>query len=121
MNWMLWIVRVVLAVVFLASGTVMLTLSRARMIAKLGAWIEAVPTGAVRLLGALEVLAAIGLVVPPLVGIAPALAPAAAGGVFIVMVGAIVLHAREREYLQVVMNLALAAMAVFVAWGQLAS
>lgn len=121
MNSTLWIVRGALAAVFLASGTVMLTLSRDRMIGKLGTWIEAVPTGAVRLLGALEVLAAIGLIVPLLVGIVPVLAAAAAGGVVIVMVGAIVLHAREREYPKVVMNLALAAMAVFVAWGQLAS
>jgi hypothetical protein len=118
MNSTLWIVHGVLAAVFLASGTVMLTQPRAWLIEKFGAWVEAVPSGLVRLLGAVEVLAAIGLIVPPATGILPVLAPLAACGMVIVMIGAIIIHVWQREYLEIVLNVALGAMAVFAAWGR---
>ena len=63
-------------------------------------------------------LAAIGLILPPLVNIAPILTPIAASGLIIVMIGAIVTHARRREYPNVGVNVLLAIMAAVVAWGR---
>ena len=61
---------------------------------------------------------AIGLVLPPLVHIAGILAPLAAVGLVLVMVGAAVVHARRNEPMNVAVNLVLIALAIFVAWGR---
>ncbi|MGO9284840.1 MAG: DoxX family protein, partial [Mycobacterium sp.] len=81
-------------------------------------WVEDVPAGLIKAIGALEILAAIGLILPPALGIFPVLAPLAAAGLVAVMVGAIITHARRGEYSSVVVNVVLAAMAIFVAWGR---
>ena len=77
-------------------------------------WIDDVPLGVVRTIGVVEVLGAIGLVVPPLVGVAPWLAFAAALGLVLVQVGAGIVHLRRGE--PVWMNAALAVAAGVVAW-----
>lgn len=53
----------------------------------------ALPLWFLRAIGALEVLGALGLVLPPLAGIAPRLVPLAAAGLVGIMVGATVLSA----------------------------
>ena len=61
---------------------------------------------------------AIGLIVPPLVHILPVLTPLAALGLAVVMVGAIVVHGRRKEYPNVAVNVVLLGLALFVAWGR---
>jgi hypothetical protein len=73
------------------------------------------PASLLKPLGLAELLGAIGLIVPPLVHIAPILAPVAASGVFLIMIGAIITHARRREYPNVAINVLLAIMAAVVA------
>ena len=72
----------------------------------------------VRLIGALELLGALGLILPGLLGIAPALTPLAAVGLALIQVGAALTHIRRGEYPMIVINLALFAMAIFVAYGR---
>ena len=121
MNTTLWIGQGVLAALFLVSGTMMLTRPRSWLIEKLGTWIQRTPFWLVKLLGALEVLAAIGLIVPKAAGILPIFTPLAACGVVVVMIGAIIIHTRQNEYLEVALNVALAAVAVFVVSGRFGS
>jgi uncharacterized membrane protein YfcA len=52
------------------------------------------------------------------VHIAPILVPLAAVGLALVMVGAIVVHARRKEPMNIVVNVVLIALAIFVAWGR---
>ena len=118
MNLALWIVQAVLALIFLGAGTVKLVQSRDRLVKTLGGWVEDVPAGLIKAIGALEILAAIGLILPPALGIFPVLAPLAAAGLVAVMVGAIITHARRGEYSSVVVNVVLAALAIFRAWGR---
>jgi hypothetical protein len=68
--------------------------------------------------GALEVLAAVGLILPAALDIAPVLVPLAAVGLVLLMVGAIITHVRRHEAQAIVVNLALLALAVLVAWGR---
>lgn len=68
-----------------------------------------------------EVLGAIALVVPGLVGVAPVLVPIAAVCVGVTMAGAVVVHARRREWDKVLMPIALLALAALVAWGRFGS
>lgn len=50
-------------------------------------WAADFSPGTVKLIGQLEVLAAIGLIVPALLGVAPVLVPLAATGLVLLMVG----------------------------------
>ncbi len=69
-------------------------------------------------IGTLELLAAVGLVLPGALDIAPVLVPLAALGLVMLMVGAVITRIRRHEAKFMVGNLALLAMAGFVAWGR---
>ncbi len=118
MDTTLWIVAIVLAVAFLAAGTMKLTKSKPALAEQGMGWVEDFSPTTIKLIAALEVLAAVGLVVPPLVGIAPVLAPLAALGLVLVMAGAIVTHARRKETPMIVVNLILLSLAAVVVWGR---
>src|SRR4029078_5483942 len=93
MNIFLWVLQVLLAVVFLAHGWLLLSPPES-MVAVMNATLSP----AFRLfLGVAEVLAAIGLTLPGLTRILPWLVPAAAAGLMIVMIGAIILHVSRGE------------------------
>jgi hypothetical protein len=72
----------------------------------------------IRLIGLVEIVGAVGLVLPAAVHIAPILVPLAAVGLALVMVGAIVVHARRKEPMNIAVNVVLIALAVIVAWGR---
>ena len=118
MNVVLWIIAGLLALVFLGSGALKVLRSKEQLQAAGMGWTEDWSPGAIRLIGGLEVLAAIGLILPAALGIAPVLVPLAATGLAIVMVGAIVVHARRRETPMVIGNLVLLALTVVLAWGR---
>ncbi len=83
-----------------------------------GGWTGDAGVGFVRSLGAIELLAAVGLVLPAALGIAPVLVPLAAAGVVLLMVGAMITHLRRDEARLAVANLTYLALAAFVAWGR---
>jgi uncharacterized membrane protein YphA (DoxX/SURF4 family) len=118
MNTLLWTLQIVLAAVFAGAGATKLVQSPAQLAKTLGGWVDDFPASLLKPLGLAEVLGAIGLIVPLLVGIAPILTPVAASGVVVTMIGAIVTHARRRELPNVAVNVVLAVMAVVVAWGR---
>ena len=86
MTYVLWIVQVLLALIFLFTGSVKLVLP-------LEVLTEGTPLPGwfVRFLGVAEVLGAIGLILPGLLRIRPGLTPLAASGLVIIMIGATVL------------------------------
>jgi len=57
-------------------------------------------------------------VLPGLTDIAPVLTPVAAVGLVALMVGAAITHARRGESTMIIVNVVLAALAAFVAWGR---
>jgi uncharacterized membrane protein YphA (DoxX/SURF4 family) len=118
MNTLLWALQIVLALVFAGAGTVKLIKSPADLARMLGDWVEKVPAPQLKLLGVAELAAAVGLIVPPLVGVLPVLVPLAAVGSVIVMLGAIVLHARRSEFPNVAGTFIIAAIAVTIAWAR---
>jgi uncharacterized membrane protein YphA (DoxX/SURF4 family) len=120
MNVVLWIVAGLLGVVFLAAGGMKLTQPKEKLAASGMGWAEDFSQPTVRLIGALEVLASIGLILPPILNVAPVLAPLAAAGLAAMMVGAAVTHARRKEPQMVVVNVVLLALALFVAVGRFA-
>jgi len=117
MEILLWILAGLLAVVFATSGTTKLVSSRERLIERTP-WVEQFPHPSVRGIGALEVLGAIGLILPAALGIAPWLTAFAAAGLGITMVFAALLHLRrEEDDLSAAMPaIVLGILSVFVAW-----
>ncbi|MBB5168522.1 DoxX family protein [Mycobacterium sp. AZCC_0083] len=118
MNLALWIVAIVLAVGFLASGGMKLALPKEKLVSSGQGWAADVSPGNVKLVGLVEVLGAIGLILPAVLHIAPILVPLAAVGLALVMIGAAITHARRKEFPNIGVNAFLLLLAVFVAWGR---
>ena len=117
MNVVLWIVAGALALAFLAAGLTKLTQPREKLAATMG-WVQDFSPGTVKLIGALEVLAAIGLILPAALDVVPVLVQLAGLGLVLLMVGAAVTHARRREVPMIAINAVLLVLAVVVAWGR---
>jgi DoxX-like family len=82
-------------------------------------WVEDFSDPTVRTIGALEVLAALGLLLPAVTGVAAVLVPIAAVGLVVLMVGAAATHRRRGELLPMIpINAALLLLAVVVAWAR---
>jgi len=79
----LWIIQVLVALVFLATGGMKLVFSSAALAAQ-----SPVPLPILRILGVCEVLGALGLVLPGLFKVKRGLTPIAAAGLFTVASGA---------------------------------
>jgi hypothetical protein len=118
MNVTLWIIAGVLAAGFAAAGAVKLTRPKAKLAAAGLGWTEDFGAGQVKAIGLLELLAAIGLILPAALGIAPVLVPLAAVGLVAVMVGAMITHARRRESQLIAVNVILLVLAAVIAWGR---
>lgn len=118
MNIALWIVQGLLAAFFGAGGVVKAVQHRKKLIDQGLTWVEDFGDPAVKAIGALEFLAAVGLVLPAVTGISPVLVPLAAAGLGLIMIGAAVVHVRRGEASFVPVNLAILAAAAFVAWGR---
>jgi uncharacterized membrane protein YphA (DoxX/SURF4 family) len=118
MNLTLWIVAIVLAVAFAGSGLMKQFVPKDKLVTSGQGWAQEMSQSNIRLIGIAEILGAIGLVVPAATHIAPILVPLAAVGLAIVMVGAVVVHLRRNEVMNVAVNVVLFGLAVFVAWGR---
>ncbi|WP_436496912.1 DoxX family protein [Actinokineospora sp. HUAS TT18] len=117
MNIVVWIVQGVLAAVHLGAGLAKLTQKREALVANPNmAWAADFTDPVVKTIGALEVLAAIGLIVPWWTGIAPILTPIAALGLVALMIGAAITHGRRGETKVLPVPVFLALLAGFVAW-----
>ena len=118
MTVVLWLLQVLLAVIFAASGSAKLVMSKDRMIASGQTGVAPFPLPLIRVTAGAEVVAALGLVLPAATGVAVVLTPLAALGLMIVMVGAAASHASLREYPQVGLNLVLLVLALVVLLGR---
>lgn len=118
MNVVLWIIAGLLAVAFAGAGVMKLTRPKEQLASSGLAWAEDFSPGVIKLIGVLEVLAAIGLILPALLGVAPVFVPLAAIGLVLIMIGAIVVHARRREPQAIGINVVLLILAAVVAWGR---
>lgn len=111
----LWIVAGILAAVSFMAGMTKAIQPHQKLVRSM-AWAEDFTPSTVKLIGVLEMLGAIGLVVPPLLEVAPILAPVAASWLAVTMIAAAVTHARRRgEGRYIMTNLVLMAMAALVA------
>ncbi len=118
MNIVLWIIAGLLAVAFAGAGLMKLAQPKEKLAASGMGWTEQFSPGAIKAIGALEVLAAIGLILPALLDTATVLVPLAALGLVLMMIGAAVTHARRKENPMIGVNVVLLILAAVVAWGR---
>ncbi len=112
-----WIVQVLLALAFAMTGFGKLTQPYEKL-NQMMPYTQDFSPNIVKLIGLLELLAAIGLILPALTKILPILTPLAAVGLVLTMIGAILTHVRRKEYPVIVANLVLLALAAFVAYAR---
>jgi hypothetical protein len=120
MDVVVWVVSGLLAATFLVAGGSKLIRSRQQLLdtGQMG-WVDDFSDGPVKLIGAFEVLAAFGLVLPWALDVAPVLTPLAATGLVLLMAGAVVTHVRRKE--QFIPPLVLLVIALFVAIARFAA
>ena len=118
MNVFLWVLQIVLAAMFAMAGVHEGPVSRRRSWSPKLPWVEDFTSGTVRLIGVLELLAAIGLILPAALGVAPVLTPLAATGLAVVMALAVNTHRRRHEPSGMAFTAVLFVLAVIVAWGR---
>jgi len=113
MNVALWIVQGLLAALFLFAGGAKLVMSLDQMAGPV-----ALPGWFLRFIGVAEVLGALGLILPGLLRIRPGLTPLAAAGLVIIMIGATVIGLVGGMVAVALMNVVVALLAAFVAYGR---
>ncbi|GAA2394764.1 DoxX family protein [Nonomuraea africana] len=117
MNVFLWVLQAVLAAAFGLLGVMKSTQPKDKLRPMLP-WVADFTPAQVRLIGVVELLAALGLILPAVTGIAPILTPLAATGLAVTMLGAAAVHARRKEPSAIAVNVVLLALAAVVAWGR---
>ncbi|WP_375385121.1 DoxX family protein [uncultured Microbacterium sp.] len=116
-----WIAAGLLAFVSLFAAGLKLFRTKAQLEgANAMEWTKGFSQGSIRLIAVAELLGAIGLIVPPLTGIVPILAPIAAVALGVLQIGAAVTHARlgEKPIINIVLAVlaAVAAVTGFIVW-----
>jgi hypothetical protein len=117
-NLTLWIAAGLLAVIALLGGISKTFLPKAKLDAHPASWTPNASVGFVKTLGVLELLAAVGLVLPAMVDIAPVMVPVTAVCWAVLMVGATITHRRLGQPTLTILTTVYCALAVFVAWGR---
>jgi uncharacterized membrane protein len=117
MNVSLWIVQAILAALFAMSGLVKFLQPKDKLTGRYP-WMQDFSQATVRFIGVMELLGAIGLIVPAATGIVSVLTPIAATGLAVMMVLAAGTHIRRKEPSGVVVSAILFALTALLAWGR---
>lgn len=115
MNIALWIAQALLAAIFLFAGGMKLVVPIEEMTKQMPI---PLPGWFLRFTGIVEVLGAIGVILPWLLRIRPALTPLAATGLVIVMIGATVYTLAAGDLASAPIPLVVGILAAFVAYGR---
>ncbi len=113
MTYVLWIVQGLLALIFLFTGGMKLVLPVEVMTEQMS-----MPGWFLRFIGVAEVLGAVGLILPGLLGIRPGLTPLAAAGLVIIMIGATVVTLAVVGVAPALIPLVVGLLAAFVAYSR---
>jgi hypothetical protein len=113
MIYALWIVQGLLALLFLFAGGTKLVLPLEALTGQVP-----LPGWFVRFIGIVEVLGAIGLILPVLLRVRPELTPLAAVGLVLIMIGAVVLTLVAGAVASALIPLVVGLLLAFVAYGR---
>ena len=118
MTYVLWIIQVLLALLFLFAGGTKLVIPP-DVLASMGSPNQIpLPGWFIRSVGVVEVLGGLGLILPGLLRVKPGLTPLAAAGLVVIMVGATALTVAADGVAAGVVPLVVGLLAAFVAYGR---
>ena len=115
-NVLLWVLQVVMGVYFIFVG-VMHFIVPEGLPAPME-WMYDMSDTLHVVAGVAEILGGLGLILPSLTRIRPELTVYAAGGLLLVMIGAIVYHATRGETQSIATNVVIAAIVAFIGYGR---
>ncbi|MGH4029240.1 DoxX family protein [Actinomycetota bacterium Odt1-20B] len=119
MNLALWICAGVLAAVCLVgSAKMFVPQAKLAAVGSSAQWVLEFSPGALKAIGAVELLAAVGLILPAALDIAPVQVPLAATGLVVLFACAATMRLRRGERATIAGDLVYLVLAVFVAWGR---
>jgi len=119
MNIALSVIQILLALAFLLAGVPQATQPIPTLSKRL-TWAKDVPAPFVRFIGVAAILGALGLILPGLTGILPWLTVAAAIGLAVIMVAAIIFHILRGETNRIAFNIVFLLLLLFVTYGRIA-
>lgn len=114
----LWVAQVVLALVYAMAGFMKLTQPIDALVASGMGYAGDYPEMLTRFIGTMELLGAIGIILPAATRILPGVTPLAALGFSVIQVLAMILHTSRGEFMVLPMNAVLLALSLFVLWGR---
>jgi len=115
----LWIVQVLLGLAFVITGSFKLFQNREKIIASGGTWAEDFKPGTVKIIAGVELISALLVIVPRLLGNGHYLTFIGATSIALIMTGSIYIHIRRKEFQHAIINLVLLLMALFVVYAGL--
>jgi hypothetical protein len=116
-RWSLWIAQGFLAALYLWSASMKLLQSPVELAAMMP-WANQVPEGFLRFIGAVDLAAGLGILLPALTRIAPRLTLWAAAGSIVLQIFAMVFHSARSEFMVLPLNGVLLVLSVYVLWGR---
>ena len=117
LNISLWIAQTLLASTLLFGGATKL-FQPIEQVSAMWPWTGQIPIELVKFTGIIDLLGAIGLILPALLRIKPILTPMAAIGTLALMICASIFHISRGEASQIAPNIVFASIAIFIAWGR---
>lgn len=117
LNILLWVAQLLLATSLL-FGSSMKLFQPIEKLAAMWPWAGEVSPALVKFTGVVDLLGALGVVLPMLLRIKPQLTAIAAMGIVLLMICASIFHISRGETAQIGFNVFLALIAAFVAWGR---
>ena len=118
MNILLWIIQILLALLFLFAGGMKLVVPADLLMANAPPGSTEFPALFLKFIGLVEVLGGLGLILPGVFRRRPELTPLAAAGLVIVMIGAVVITAKDHGIAPAVTPLIVGLLCAFVAYGR---
>ena len=117
MNTVIWIIQGLLTAIFFLTGFMKVSKSKEALSEHMG-WVDSFGESQIKTIGILEIIGAIGLVIPMLLNILPILSVAAATGLAFTMLGAMMVHAKRKEHKEIGLNIVLFIASVMVIVGR---
>lgn len=115
---LLWIAQGMLAFMFLFAGYVK-TFQSLEQMSGMMAWAPEVSIYFIRLLGIVELMGAVGLILPSLLRIKPKLTIWASAACTLLMLFAMLFHLSRGEVSEIGLNVGLGLLGIFIIWGRL--
>ena len=117
MNIAVWVLQILLALFFVYHSYVLLRPNPQRLQQGMRYVLE-MPAGLRVFAGTAEGLAGVAMIVTPFLGPLKVLAPLAAAGLVVLMLGAMVFHYGRREFQNIGLNAVLGILSAVIAWAR---